>query len=110
MIAGDLVAGQSTVVIDPPEGDMSDYLDSLSRLLGLAPQTLYPAHGQVIAGGPAALAQLLAHRREREEKVLEALRAVAGAASPSQLVPLAYAELAQPFHPLAEREPARAPA
>ena len=103
VIAGDLVAGQSTVVIDPPEGDMGDYLDSLSRLLGFAPQTLYPAHGQVIAGGQAALEQLLAHRREREEKVLEALRQVAGAVQPSQLVPLAYPEVAPALHPLAER-------
>src|SRR2546428_452825 len=45
IVAGDLVAGVGTVVIDPPEGDMKDYLASLDRLLETKPGCIYPAHG-----------------------------------------------------------------
>ncbi len=102
VIAGDLVAGQSTVVIDPPEGDMRDYLASLDRLLALGPHALYPAHGQVIAEGESLLRQYVAHRLDRESKVLRALEAL-GPAQPAALVPHAYAEVAPALHPLAER-------
>jgi len=101
--AGDLVAGQSTVVIDPPEGDMGDYLRSLAQLIDQAPQTIYPAHGQVIAGGEALLRGTLAHRLEREAKVLAALRAAKSWALPEELVPAAYPEIAPALYPLAER-------
>ena len=32
VIAGDLVSTVSTIVIDPPEGNMADYLASLARV------------------------------------------------------------------------------
>ncbi len=105
VVAGDLVAGGSTVVIDPPEGDMREYLRSLDRLLALSPRTLYPAHGQVVPAGAELLNGYVAHRLEREGKVAAALAAHAphGPALPSQLVPLAYAEISPELYPLAER-------
>ena len=48
LVAGDMVAGLGTIVIDPPEGDMSAYLRSLERLRDLAPATILPAHGPAI--------------------------------------------------------------
>ncbi len=103
VIAGDLVAGGSTVVIDPPDGHMGDYLRSLARLIDQAPQTLYPAHGQVLAGGETLLRGTIAHRLEREAKVLAALMGAGEPSLPSQLVPAAYAEISPALHPLAER-------
>jgi glyoxylase-like metal-dependent hydrolase (beta-lactamase superfamily II)/8-oxo-dGTP pyrophosphatase MutT (NUDIX family) len=73
LLAGDMVSTLSTIVIDPPEGDMAAYLASLERLRALAPRTLYPAHGPPAPDGPGKLAEYLAHRRMREEKVLAAL-------------------------------------
>jgi glyoxylase-like metal-dependent hydrolase (beta-lactamase superfamily II) len=103
--AGDLVAGGSTVVIDPPEGDMHDYLRSLDRLLALSPRTIYPAHGQVVPAGAELLRGYLAHRLEREGKVAAALAAHAprGPALPEELVPGAYPEISPELYPLAER-------
>jgi glyoxylase-like metal-dependent hydrolase (beta-lactamase superfamily II)/8-oxo-dGTP pyrophosphatase MutT (NUDIX family) len=105
VVAGDLVAGGSTVVIDPPEGDMADYLRSLDRLLALSPRTLYPAHGQVVPAGAELLNGYVAHRMEREAKVAAALLAHAprGPALPAELVPAAYAEISPELYPLAER-------
>ena len=73
LVAGDMVSTMSTIVIDPPEGDMGLYLASLARLRALPARTLYPAHG---APAPSALAKLdeyLAHRHMRAAKVEAAL-------------------------------------
>jgi glyoxylase-like metal-dependent hydrolase (beta-lactamase superfamily II)/8-oxo-dGTP pyrophosphatase MutT (NUDIX family) len=78
LFAGDMVSTLSTIVIDPPEGDMADYLRSLERLRALRPRTLFPAHGSPAQGAVEKLEGYLAHRREREEQVLAAL-AVPGA-------------------------------
>jgi glyoxylase-like metal-dependent hydrolase (beta-lactamase superfamily II) len=72
-VVGDMVAGFGTILIDPPEGDMAQYLTQLRRLRGLPLQTLYPAHGPPILDGPAKLDEYLAHRGAREERVLRAL-------------------------------------
>jgi glyoxylase-like metal-dependent hydrolase (beta-lactamase superfamily II) len=48
LIGGDLVAGFDTIVIDPPEGDMDDYLASLERMRGRGFRTLFPSHGAPI--------------------------------------------------------------
>jgi glyoxylase-like metal-dependent hydrolase (beta-lactamase superfamily II)/8-oxo-dGTP pyrophosphatase MutT (NUDIX family) len=103
VVAGDLVAGVGTVVIDPPEGDMSDYLASLDRLLLQKPGTIYPAHGPVVPAGAAKLESYVQHRLERERLVLESLRAAPEAATPAQLVPRAYPDVKEDLYPLAER-------
>lgn len=101
VIAGDMVAGTGTIIVDPPEGKMALYLDSLRRLRALDAGVLYPAHGPPI-GDPAGLIdEYVAHRLERERKVLAAVRA--GAAPVDVLVPRAYPEV-QPFvYPFAAR-------
>ncbi|MBA3542459.1 MAG: MBL fold metallo-hydrolase, partial [Deltaproteobacteria bacterium] len=50
-VAGDMVAGLGTILIDPSEGDMAHYLASLELLLGRPPGTLLPAHGPPIVDG-----------------------------------------------------------
>jgi ribonuclease/clavin/mitogillin len=72
-IAGDLVSGLGTVVIDPPEGNLRDYLASLERLLALDLRTLIPGHGPPHRGVPRMLTQLIEHRLAREGRVLQAL-------------------------------------
>jgi glyoxylase-like metal-dependent hydrolase (beta-lactamase superfamily II)/8-oxo-dGTP pyrophosphatase MutT (NUDIX family) len=73
LLAGDMVSTLSTIVIDPPEGDMAAYLASLERLRDLAPRALFPAHGSPTLGAVAKLDEYLAHRREREAMVVDAL-------------------------------------
>lgn len=101
VVAGDLVSGLGTVIIDPPEGDMADYLASLDRLLEKKPGAIYPAHGPVIPGGAARLAQYKVHRNEREQLVLAALSETAR--PPAELVPAAYPDVKPEMYPYAER-------
>jgi len=73
LVAGDLVSGLGTVVIDPPEGNMRDYVASLERVRSLDVRTLIPGHGPPNRGVERALQTLLEHRRLRERRVLRAL-------------------------------------
>jgi glyoxylase-like metal-dependent hydrolase (beta-lactamase superfamily II) len=73
MIAGDMVAGVGTILIDPSEGDMAVYFASLERLLARPQMTLLPAHGPAIPDGHGKLAEYLSHRKMREAKVAAAL-------------------------------------
>jgi glyoxylase-like metal-dependent hydrolase (beta-lactamase superfamily II) len=73
LLCGDMLSGASTIIVDPPEGDMEVYLASLLRLAALGPRVLHPAHGETMPDGPARIAQALEHRRWREEKILEIL-------------------------------------
>ena len=102
LIAGDMVAGLGTILIDPDEGDMSAYLASLERMRALAPTALLPAHGPVIADAGGKLAEYVAHRLMREGKVADALAAAPGA-RPADLVPRAYADTPRALWGLAER-------
>ena len=72
-VVGDMVAGQGTILIDPPEGDMAEYLRQLSRLRDLPVRALYPAHGPPLPDGPSALDTYLDHRAAREQRVVNAL-------------------------------------
>lgn len=102
LIAGDLVSGLSTIVIDPPEGNMDDFLATLARVRDLGPRTLLPAHGPAIRDGIAKLDETIAHRLAREEKVLAAWNA--GTREPGEMVALVYEDTPQAAKPLAERQ------
>ena len=100
LLAGDMLSTLSTVVIDPPEGDMAEYQRQLARLAGLGPGALFPAHGQPATDGPAALRAAMAHRLERERKILEALRAPG---TLGEITERAYDDVPPAIWPLAER-------
>ena len=76
VFCGDL-AIQGTSVWIPARlgGDLSAYLASLERILALAPARMLPAHGPVIDDPARVLRDYIAHRREREQQVIAALRA-----------------------------------
>jgi endoribonuclease LACTB2 len=100
-IVGDMVAGVGTIVIDPPEGDMADYLAQLERLSALPVSTLYPSHGPAIPDGPVKLEEYLAHRRAREALVRKAVSS--GGSTLEEIVAQAYQDTPPLMHPLAAR-------
>ena len=73
LIAGDVVSGISTVVIDPPDGNMRDYLTTLARLRSLGLTALVPGHGAPHRGVDRLLDALIEHRRVRESRILRTL-------------------------------------
>ena len=102
LIGGDLVAAAGTIVIDPPEGDMDDYLASLERLATRRWRTLFPSHGVPVLDVAAKLREYIDHRLERERQVLAAWQA--GRRAPADLLDLIYPDLEPAARPLAERQ------
>ena len=102
MITGYLIFGIGTVVIDPPEGNMKQYFDSLRRLLDLPKLTaLFGAHGPAIALAREKIEEYSVHRTMRENKILDAMRE--GATTLDEIVPTAYTDVKPEMHPLARR-------
>jgi glyoxylase-like metal-dependent hydrolase (beta-lactamase superfamily II) len=101
LLCGDLVSTLSTIVVDPPEGDMAEYERQLARVRSLAPRTLYPAHGPPAPDAPERLAAYLAHRREREALILGAL--AAGGGTLAEITARAYPDVPAPMHVVAAR-------
>ncbi len=101
LFTGDSVLGRGTSVIDPPEGDLIQYLRSLRRMRDLSPRTIYPGHGPVVLNGVAKLEEYLEHRTMREEQVLTALGDTPKA--PEEMVPEIYVGYPADVHELAAR-------
>jgi len=72
---GDTVLGSGSVFIAPGEGSLSEYLDSLRRLRALPLEVLCPGHGPYVWDPDAKLDEYVAHRLERERRLVEALEA-----------------------------------
>lgn len=110
LLVGDLVASEGTIVINPPDGHMGDYLRSLERARALGARQLLPAHGAPIDDPAALLTYYLDHRHAREADVLAALAhlsenpsAPLPGVTPAELVPEVYHELPAEIWPLAAR-------
>jgi glyoxylase-like metal-dependent hydrolase (beta-lactamase superfamily II) len=100
-IAGDMVAGIGTILIEPGDGDMEVYLDSLRRMIELGASVLAPAHGGMLRPPNVVLERYVAHRLERERRVLAALVALGRPAAVVDLLPSAYADVPAAIWPLA---------
>ena len=110
LFSGDHVLNGSTTVVDPPDGNMSDYLDSLD-LLATACDTdgidfILPAHGWVLGdlggGAKRAILQLKQHRLAREAKVVAALQALPDGTL-DDWVARVYDDVPQRLWPVAKR-------
>ena len=102
LFTGDHVMQGSTVVINPPDGDMGAYLASLTMLLDVDLDWFAPGHGFLVAEPHAVLRALVAHRLKRESKVVVALQAL-GSATMEQLLPRVYDDVPAALHPMARR-------
>lgn len=106
LFSGDHVLNGSTTVVDPPDGNMDAYLDSLARLdLSCAEggvEFILPAHGYVLGEARAAIAHLKAHRLKREAKIAEVMRRLPDG-SPEDWLPLAYDDVPERMWPVAAR-------
>ena len=102
LFTGDHVMQGSTVVINPPDGDMQAYLASLTALLDVPLDWLAPGHGFLVAEPHAVLRALVAHRLKREAKVAAALSAL-GATPIDELLLRVYDDVPAALHPVARR-------
>ncbi|CAN5395776.1 hypothetical protein BH10PSE16_BH10PSE16_15170 [soil metagenome] len=106
LFSGDHILNGSTTIVNPPDGEMSAYLDSLDRLSHACDEHeidfILPAHGHVLGEAPQAIAQLRAHRLKREAKVAAAMQASPGGTL-QDWVALAYDDTDPRLWPIALR-------
>lgn len=102
LFTGDHIMQGSTVVIAPPDGDMTAYLASLERLKQIKPRlrTIAPGHGHLIDNPIEVIDGYISHRLEREQQVLAALRK-AETTTISELVAAIYTDVPTELHPVA---------
>ena len=101
LFTGDHVMGWSTSIISPPDGDMAAYMASLNLLLERDDRVYWPTHGPCITDPKPLVRAFIAHRREREQQILDCIGD--GVYRIEEMVPLIYADLPQFMHPAAAR-------
>lgn len=99
LFSGNLIAGEGSILVTPPGGDLEAYEASLKRVRVLAPVRILPEHGLEVSDAVTKIDEYLAHRREREERVAAALES--GASSLEEVVDLAYSEVPMAMRPYA---------
>ena len=106
LFSGDHILNGSTTVVDPPDGDMTAYLDSLDRLSAACDEHqiefILPAHGYALGDAKDAIARLKAHRLQREAKIMAVMQALPEG-SMDDWVAAAYEDVDARIWPVAKR-------
>ena len=92
LFSGDLVMGWATSMVSPPDGDLTDFMNSIKSLKLRSPYKLFfPGHGAPIENPSLRLQELYEHRKKREREILLALET--GLATISEITESVYADL-----------------
>ncbi|HEX6185730.1 MAG TPA: MBL fold metallo-hydrolase [Pyrinomonadaceae bacterium] len=102
LLTGDNIVGIGSVLIDPEEGSVRDYLASLERYRALPRLVaLFGGHGPAVGAPADKIDEYVEHRLKREREILAAVRA--GAGTTAEVVAVAYTDVPAKMHALAER-------
>ena len=101
LFSGDHVMGWSSTVISAPDGNMSQYMSSLHKLLERSEATYWPTHGAPITNPSKHVSDLVQHRLNRENQILEQLST--GVHTIQEMVPTLYAAVHKKLWPAAAR-------
>jgi glyoxylase-like metal-dependent hydrolase (beta-lactamase superfamily II) len=102
LFTGDHVMQGSTVVINPPDGNMRAYLASLESLLAEDIAIIAPGHGYLVGAPHKELRRLIAHRLARESKLKSVMERI-GPAPLERLLPMVYDDVPERMHRWAAR-------
>lgn len=101
LLTGDHIMDGSTVVIAPPDGDMTKYISSLEKLFNYKIDTFAPGHGSYMIEPEKTIQAIIRHRLTREGKVFRRLEE-AGSSDLDQLVKLVYDDVSEMLYPIAK--------
>lgn len=100
LFSGDHILGFGTAVIPPPDGDMTQYMRSLEKLLRYRLRLILPGHGPIVGNPDAKIKEYIDHRLMREREVLAALSS--GRDSIGAITEAIYIDVARPLLRVAE--------
>lgn len=102
ILTGDTILGRGTTVLDPKDGSLADYLDSLDRLEAVgAEKAVLPGHGPELPDAAEVARAYRAHRRQRLDQVRAALVEIGEDAKPMQVVRHVYSDVDKKLWPAA---------
>ena len=101
LFTGDHVMGWSTSIVSPPDGNMTDYMASLEKLMHREDRVYYPAHGDPVENPRRHVRGMIGHRKQREGQILRLLREAP--APVPELVARMYVGIDPRLFPAAER-------
>jgi glyoxylase-like metal-dependent hydrolase (beta-lactamase superfamily II)/8-oxo-dGTP pyrophosphatase MutT (NUDIX family) len=102
LVTGDNIVGFGSVLIDPADGKMRDYLNSLQRMRALPNlSVLFGGHGPAVATPYQKIDQYISHRLERERNILAAVQN--GITDPKSIVAQVYTDVNPKAYAMAER-------
>ncbi|MCY4263731.1 MAG: MBL fold metallo-hydrolase [Gammaproteobacteria bacterium] len=102
LFTGDHVLQGTTSVILPPDGNMSDYLNSLRLLQDIDLRYLAPGHGSLMSNPRKEIEGLIKHRMRRENKIVSVLSSL-GNSTLDELVKDAYDDVSAHLIPWAKK-------
>lgn len=74
LFTGDHIMEWSTSVISPPEGDVSQFINSCEKIYNLHCEKFYPGHGIPVENPSERIVELIEHRKKREAEILNFLK------------------------------------
>ena len=74
LFTGDHIMEWSTSVISPPEGDISQFINSCEKIYNLHCKKFYPGHGIPVENPGERIVELIEHRKKREIEILNFLK------------------------------------
>lgn len=101
LFSGDIVMGWATSLVSPPDGDLTQFMESLEKLLGRSERVYYPGHGAAVENPREIVEHLISHRKGRESQIINYLRE-----KPQQISELTaamYHDVPKTLHPAAAR-------
>jgi glyoxylase-like metal-dependent hydrolase (beta-lactamase superfamily II) len=101
VFTGDHVMDWASSLVSPPDGDLTDFMQSCAKLSKIPADRYYPGHGALIARPAARLDWLIKHRKTRESGICKVLEA--GPATVTSLTNTVYADVAPALLPAAKR-------
>ena len=101
LLTGDHIMDGSTVVIAPPDGNMTEYINSLRLLEEYEINYFAPGHGNIMKEPTKTINSIIRHRLSRESKVFRCVEKKQNS-NIDQLLLLVYDDVPEMLHPIAK--------
>ena len=101
LLTGDHIMDGSTVVIAPPDGNMTEYINSLRLLEKYEINYFAPGHGNIMKEPTKTINSIIRHRLSRESKVFRCVEKKQNL-NIDQLLLLVYDDVPEMLHPIAK--------
>tara|TARA_B100001027_G_scaffold96510_1_gene66275 strand:+ start:177 stop:977 length:801 start_codon:yes stop_codon:yes gene_type:complete len=101
LLTGDHIMDGSTVVIAPPDGNMTEYINSLRLLEEYEINYFAPGHGNIMREPTKTINSIIRHRLSRESKVFRCVEKKQNS-NIDQLLLLVYDDVPEMLHPIAK--------